>query len=731
LPGQAFAAPQIEATYALRGMVRPGAPAALAVTITSDRILAADLVVRVSTEQGPLVVSTPVEVPGGSKKRFLVVVPAAAVDDVRLLSRNKVVGSTVPIRAGESTTEIVGVLVPTEKEIPPLEHVRLEPVARDADVVAVPQELLDLGSGALGPLTHLVVDARLAPGFSPRQRETVLAFAANGGELVVAAGAEKDLAFLPAAWRGAGGGSVRRTISGAGVTTVALASYGSAQWGEKGAMWLRTIRPFGRAALATQPFEGSQYLSALAETGARSGSRVAWLLTFVLAYVAIAGPVNFFVLARLRRRELAWITVPVLAVLFAGGAYVAGRGVRSGPVLQAAGIAVYDNGVDRTSFAFGLMSRGGGIEQLQLNGDWIMSPLSSPDFFGPFRASLPKLTPGRDHATASFDLPVGGVGTAIARRTRVRSAPQAGTLTWDGSSFSGAVANTTPFTLQRARVFVGDDRIDAGTLEPGEQTKVTITPGPPQPGFDPGFELFGLTRDGRPAVPASLISIAGSYAGLGQTGHAYLAGFAEMREAAAALGLPRGEGRVLILARLNTAVAPRKPIPADAVRRSLLTTEINIFEEGPGMQMLQPTKDAVFRFELPAGGTGGAVQLNLPNELINGGFFGKPVPVPVPGAGGAAGGFRVETKTVTVDPAQPNVAPDVAVQGPGLAAPTISVWDDAAAKWVRMTIKDNAVVISAAQRARYLNEGQLLARLRFDSPERAFRVASFTLEEIS
>lgn len=725
IPSVAGAALKIEATYALGGIVRPGAPAAMSVTITSDRILAADLVVRVSTDQGPLVVSRPVEVPGGSKKRFLVVVPAATVDDVRLVSKNKILGSAVPVRAGESTQEIVGVVVPTESEVLPREHVRLEPVARDADVVAVPQEILDLGPGALGPLTHLVVDASFAAGFSPRQRDAVLAFAANGGELIAAAATEKDLAFLPAAWRGSGGGTVRRSVSGAGVTTVALAAYSSAAWGERGEMWSRTIRPFGKTAITTQPFEGSQWLSALAETGGLSASRVAWLLTFVLAYVAIAGPINFIVLARMRRRELAWVTIPILSVLFAAGAYAAGRGVRSGPVLQAAGIAVYDTGVERTASSFAIMSRGGGIERLTLGGDWIVAPLSSPDFFGPFRASLPKLTPGRDQATAAFDLPVGGVGTALARRTRMRSVTSTGTLTWDGESYTGAVSNPAPFTLRDARVFVGGDRIVAGTLSPGEQTRVKVTPGPAQP-FDGQLDFFGFRPDGSPAVSGALISLAGSYAGLGQPGHAFLAGYADVKDAAQALGLPRGAGRVLVLVRLGTVVGASKRIPASAVRRSLLTTDQNnIFEEGPGMLMMQLARGAVFRFELPAGGTGGVLQLNLPDDqgfmrgvvVPGGGFIGKPVPVVPPEAPAA---FANDLPVVA-----PGAVPQV--QAPNVPA-TLSLWDFRAARWVKMTVKDGAVRVAAADRSRFVSEGQLLARIT-DSPDKTFRIASFTLEE--
>ncbi len=44
----------------------------------------------------------------------------------------------------------------------------------------------------------------------------------------------------------------------------------------------------------------------------------------LLAYVLLAGPLNYLVVGRLGRRELMWISVPLVAVLATGGAYAAG-----------------------------------------------------------------------------------------------------------------------------------------------------------------------------------------------------------------------------------------------------------------------------------------------------------------------------------------------------------------------------------------------------------------------
>jgi hypothetical protein len=52
------------------------------------------------------------------------------------------------------------------------------------------------------------------------------------------------------------------------------------------------------------------------------------LLLFMLFYVLVIGPVNYFVLRRLRRLEWAWLSVPLIVATFAGGLYLIGFGLR-------------------------------------------------------------------------------------------------------------------------------------------------------------------------------------------------------------------------------------------------------------------------------------------------------------------------------------------------------------------------------------------------------------------
>jgi hypothetical protein len=60
----------------------------------------------------------------------------------------------------------------------------------------------------------------------------------------------------------------------------------------------------------------------------------AWgLALFLLVYIVVIGPVNFIVLRRIRRTELAWLTIPVLVLAFSAGAYTLAYGVKGGDIV--------------------------------------------------------------------------------------------------------------------------------------------------------------------------------------------------------------------------------------------------------------------------------------------------------------------------------------------------------------------------------------------------------------
>src|SRR5579859_4738278 len=82
--------------------------------------------------------------------------------------------------------------------------------------------------------------------------------------------------------------------------------------------WAAGLRNWYSARDAINALPGLQLPSALEIFG------------FLALYILVVGPINYLVLSRLKRRELAWVTVPVLVVVFSAGAYLSGYQLRGG-----------------------------------------------------------------------------------------------------------------------------------------------------------------------------------------------------------------------------------------------------------------------------------------------------------------------------------------------------------------------------------------------------------------
>jgi hypothetical protein len=108
------------------------------------------------------------------------------------------------------------------------------------------------------------------------------------------------------------------------------------------------------------------------------------LCGFLGVYVLLVGPVNYFVLRRLKRRELAWLTIPALVVLFSAMAYVTGFQLRgSQAILHQLTVVQTWPGTDRARVEslLGVWSPRRASYDIQLEPGFLARPMPS-DFGG-------------------------------------------------------------------------------------------------------------------------------------------------------------------------------------------------------------------------------------------------------------------------------------------------------------------------------------------------------------
>ena len=474
----------------------PGHHVPIIVTVHADRLLRG--VIRVTTNEmnmrfngmgmpGIGTVEIPIEVAGGSTKDVVAVVPGTAPN--RGASQNDFSASVV---LAEGDTELarravnlqardweetIGVLpkLAADGKVP--EHAPLRFTSGTANLVPINPLVLDAGSDGLGPFASIIGAANDLDAMAPAARRAVLEWVGQGGHLLVDAD-RGPIAGLPAPWQPADGGW---SIAGAGDVRL---TGGEATAGH----WANLFDPTaGGSPSQVAPFEmmgnvgnfGVGNESVASSLGADAGFHLpplSVLMGLLAVYVLAVGPITFVVLARLRRRHLAWVAVPAVAAIFTAVIAVGGAALRSDTDVAHGTIIDISPTGSRASSATLVGSINGGHASVDMPAGWVADTDPTINDFGPAMTSAPPpLTTTASGVSAVMTLdpgeftlvrstgPVSGYDTALEVRA-----------TTDGSAVTGTVKNNLPVELTQATVLVHQTATVIGTIGPGEEKEFTV-----------------------------------------------------------------------------------------------------------------------------------------------------------------------------------------------------------------------------------------------------------------
>ncbi len=197
------------------------------------------------------------------------------------------------------------------------------------------------------------------------------------------------------------------------------------------------------------------------------------LMLFLFVYVAIIGPVNYLLLKRRKRMELAWVTIPALILLFSGAAYLTGFQIKGNDtIINQMSIAFGEINGDslRVQTLIGLYSPRRDTYDLTLPAETLLRPFDNQagDLSG--GGNVDAIERAQEVTARDVRVDVSDVQTLIAA-SYAEMPPLAGSVelnvAGETAELTLQVQNNSEFTLETASLLFGSSIFSLGDLPPG------------------------------------------------------------------------------------------------------------------------------------------------------------------------------------------------------------------------------------------------------------------------
>ena len=202
------------------------------------------------------------------------------------------------------------------------------------------------------------------------------------------------------------------------------------------------------------------------------------LLVVIVAYILLIGPISYIILRRMDRRELAWLTAPLLVVIFSACSFGIGNSMKGSEVIinQISLIRSSGAGTSATVESYaGIFSPDRATYDLTVEADALLAKMRPINFDGRQASSDVVIEQG-DPAHLR-DLAIGVFGFEAVRADAIIDREPVLSVTWrgDGGELIGTVTNLGAESIQDIAYVSssGGDLVDE-ELAPGESTEFTV-----------------------------------------------------------------------------------------------------------------------------------------------------------------------------------------------------------------------------------------------------------------
>ncbi len=211
-----------------------------------------------------------------------------------------------------------------------------------------------------------------------------------------------------------------------------------------------------------------------------------YIIFIYAAYILLTAPISYIVLKRLDKRELMWLTVPALSIIFSGAVYVSGAGTRlTEPVINVISVIDIDNsGVIASKTYAGVFTPNKDSIRIEAAGDFDISPLRINE--GYYMGSMAdENTPKRIESKVIvspktilefYKSGVWSMKTLAVETDDFLTGKLESSLNYSKGSLAGTIKNTSGFDLDECYIITPNQYADAGPIKNGETKQIDIKP---------------------------------------------------------------------------------------------------------------------------------------------------------------------------------------------------------------------------------------------------------------
>ncbi len=246
-------------------------------------------------------------------------------------------------------------------------------------------------------------------------------------------------------------------------------------WSGESELWSNVLESKPRFAPALEFWRRGNILYDILEVSSLYLLSFWVLVLFVFSYIVIVGPLNFLLLRRIRHAELAWITTPMIVVLFVVGTYGTGFLMRgTHPKLYQMTIAQSSEG-----HSYGQATAYTGVFSPRRKSYTIAFPeqtLVRPAIRDSESESNAPIVAWADQATEVRNvlIDVSEMRTFTAEKAMEMSVNMQSNLTYDQQRIQGEVENVGTLSLADAILVRGNVAQELGTLAPGDTVSIDM-----------------------------------------------------------------------------------------------------------------------------------------------------------------------------------------------------------------------------------------------------------------